>query len=352
MSCQDCGSKLPEDALFCPRCGSAVAGPPVALGQGGRAEELSAAQTSLSSSQGSARTGVVAPSGVVALKCPSCGAPIAPRFGEMIITCEYCGNGITLGSEGWKNIQKHTMLPLKISDKDTVVSTIHALMNKGILRWHIWERSTLEELTLSYVPYWIVSVSARTSIVAADTTAQIANVAAAAAIMGTAAGAAGRGRRGGALDAAILGGVMAGTMGRGGGAGVKAYQMSENHNYPVVALKALTEYQPHEFEFALQERQLFEVSKVPKGVKILNGDVGEQDAKQQARTLVDQLQSQKAHEKYSMIQQLKTEIEVGDAELLHVPAWMARYRFKDKKKIVVVIDGNSGAPIHTVGLED
>jgi len=62
---------------------------------------------------------------------------------------------------------------------------------------------------------------------------------------------------------------------------------------------------------------------------MLNGDVGEQDAKQQARTLVEQLQSQKAHKKYSMIQQLKTEIQVGDAELLHVPAWLARCRFKD-----------------------
>src|SRR3989454_12315554 len=47
------------------------------------------------------------------LKCPSCAAPIAPKFGEMIITCEYCGSSITLGSGGWSNIQKQTMLPLR-----------------------------------------------------------------------------------------------------------------------------------------------------------------------------------------------------------------------------------------------
>ena len=128
--------------------------------------------------------------------------------------------------------------------------------------------------------------------------------------------------------------------------------MSENHNYPVVALRAFKEFQPHDFEFALQERQLFEPSKLPKGVKVLNGDVGEEDAKQQARTLVDQLQSQKAHEKYHMIQQIKTEIDVGEAELLHVPVWLGRYIFKGTNKIVVIVDANSGAPIHTVGLDD
>ena len=267
-----------------------------------------------------------------------------------MITCQYCGNSITLGAEGWRNIQKHTVLPLKVSDQKVVESTIHDLMNKGILRWHIWERSTVEEMTLSYVPYWIILVSARTSIVAVDTTAQIASAATTAAILGTAAGVS-HGHRGRGMDAVILGGVLAGTMGSHTGSATKAYQMSENHNYPVVALRALTDYQPHDFEFALQERQLFEVSKLPKGVKVLNGDVGEQDAKQQARTLVDQLQSQKAHKKYSMIQQLNTEIEVGDAELLHVPVWMGRYHFKDNK-IVVIVDGNSGKPIHTVGIDD
>jgi hypothetical protein len=290
----------------------------------------------------------------MSLKCPGCGAPVSPRFGEMIITCEYCGSSVTLGSEGWKNIQNHTMLPLRVTDKEVVSSTIHALMNEGLLRWHVWERSTLEELTLSYVPYWIISVSARTSIVAVDTTAQIATVAATAALLG-AAGAGNRGHRGGGgvLDAAILGGVVTGSMGRAGGAAnTKAYQMSENHNFPVVALRAFKELQPHDFEFALQERQLFEPSKLPKEVKVLNGDVGEADAKQQARTLVDQLQSQKAHEKYHMIQQIKTEIDLGDAELLHVPVWLGRYVFKGKKKIVVIVDANSGSPIHTVGLDD
>lgn len=344
MFCSRCGSQLPDDAAFCHKCGSAV------VRSGG---ELTGFQTV--SSSASKTTATLAPSGATSLKCPSCGAPISPKFGEMILTCEYCGDSVTLGREGWKNINKHTVLPLKVTDKEVVGSTIHEVMNEGVLRWHVWERSTLDELTLNYVPYWIISVSARTKIVAVDTATQFATVAATAAILGTAAaGAGGHGRRGGnPLDAAILGGVLAGGMGRGvGAAAVKAYQMNENHNYPVVALRAFTEFQPHDFEFALQERQIFESSKLIKGVKVLNGDVGEEDAKQQAKVLVDQLQSQKAHSKYNMIQQIDTEIDVGEAELLHVPVWVGRYTFKGKKKIAVIVDANSGSPIHTVGLDD
>lgn len=51
-----------------------------------------------------------------------------------------------------------------------------------------------------------------------------------------------------------------------------------------------------------------------------------------------------------MIQQINTEIDVGEAELLHVPVWAAKYDFKGKK-IVLVVDGNSGGLIHSVGLD-
>lgn len=334
LHCSKCGSRLPNDAAFCHKCGS---------------------PTSHDGSTKPARSRVVARSGVFSLKCPSCGAPLTPSFGEMILTCEYCGSGVALGSQGWANIRKHTILPLRITSKAVVDSTIHSLMNEGLLRWHVWERSRQEDLSLVYVPYWIVSVSARTSIVAVDATGQLATTVATAAILGSVAAAGGRGgRRGSAMDAAILGGVVAGSMGRRGGraANTRAYQMSENHNYPVVAVRAFNELQPPDYEFALRERLLFDRSKVPRGVKVLNGDVGEEDAKQQARTLVDQLQSQKAHEKYRMIQQISTDIDIGQAELLHAPVWVGRYLFKRKRKIVVIVDANSGSPINSVGLDD
>ena len=141
--------------------------------------------------------------------------------------------------------------------------------------------------------------------------------------------------------------MMAGGM--GGRGPTKAIQMNENYNYPIVALKSLTVYQPRDYSFALEERDMFDISKYPKGIKVLNGDISEDAAKYQAKTLVEQVQSQKAHAKYHMIQQMSSYEDVLDAELLHAPIWFVRYDHKGNQ-IVLVLDANSGNVINSLGL--
>ncbi|MGB8779405.1 MAG: hypothetical protein WCD81_02015 [Candidatus Bathyarchaeia archaeon] len=265
------------------------------------------------------------------------------------------------------------MLLLKVASVDEVNKIITPMMDKGLLHRHLHEDSKQEEMSLTYVPYWIVSVSARTSITATDETAQIAQTATTAALMGVIfggmGGGFGGGRRGGfggggrrafeggfgtgGLLTGVLGlkriRIMAFGMGMGRGGMKKTEQMDTNYNFPVIALKALTDYQPRDYQFNLEGRALFDISKLPKDVKILNGDIGEDVAKSQAKTLVDQLQSQKAHAKYHMIQSINTESDVGDVELLHAPVWFAKYDHKGNK-IVLVIDANSGRVINSFGL--
>ena len=335
MFCPKCGAQLPDDAGFCLKCGTRVG--------------VAQAQQQAPASQQQ----VIAPAAATSLKCPSCGAPITPKFGEMLITCEYCGTGVSLGNEGWKGINKHTMLPLKIAQQDDVLKEIHSLMDKGFLHRHLQEDSTLQEMNVALVPYWLIPVSARTSLVAVDMAAEAGSIATTAALAGIMGGAIGGGRRGygggGLVTGMVLGTMMSGGGFGGGGQGNRrAYQMNNDYDFPTVAMKALTEYQPKDYQFNLADRVLFDASKV-KGVKVLNGDVGEDVAKMQAKTLVDQLQSEKAHAAHHMIQQLQTESDVGEAELLHAPVWFARYGHKNGK-IVLVIDGNSGGVINSIGL--
>jgi hypothetical protein len=321
-------------------------------------------------SQSAPKAPVLAPMDATSLKCPNCGAPISPKFGEMVITCEYCGSGVTLGNTGWTSIQKSTMLPIKFADKDPMMAKIHELMDKGFLHRHMQEQSTLQEMTLSMVPYWIVPVSARTSITAANMLQQTAQTATTAALFGVVLGGFGGGFGGGggggfrprrmwspslppirlSLGTARLGMFMGGGMMGGGGGARKAEEMDNNYNFPVVALKALTEYQPRDYVFNLTDRTLFDVSKIPKGIPILNGDVGEEDAKNQAKTYVDQAQSQKAHDKYHMIQQMHTDMDVGEAELLHAPIWFARYDHKGER-VALAFDANSGMLMTSIGLK-
>ena len=335
MYCLKCGAQLPDDAVFCSRCG---------------ASQSSQAKMTQQSGGYANPVQVLAPSTATSLKCPSCGAPIAPKFGEMIITCEYCGSSVTLGSSGWANIQKQTMLPLRIQTTDDISARVRSMMDTGLLHRHLQESSNLEEMNLSVVPYWLVAASARTSLIATDMVAEGATVATTAALFGVMAGMGG-GRRGGfggpLLTGAVLGSMMGG--GIGGGGQRRAMQMDDNYNFPIVALKALTSYQPHDYQFSLQDRTLFDISQYPKGIKVLNGDISEDSAKYQAKTLVDELQSQKAHAKYHMIQQIQSQVDVSDTELLHVPVWFVRYDHKGNK-IVLVIDGNSGSAINSIGL--
>ena len=292
----------------------------------------------------------------------------------MVITCEYCGSGVVLGNQGWTNIQKHTMLSLKIASVDQVNGIITPLMDKGLLHRHLQQNSKQEEMNLSYVPYWIVPVSARTSVVAANVAAQVGQTATTAALMGIIVGGmgggGGRGGFGGGGRRRAFSGLGEGAsalfqgafalvpirafgmgMGMGYGGGTrKAEQMDANYSFPVVALKALTEFQPRNYQFDLEGRTLFDISKIPKSIKVLNGDISEDVAKSQAKTLVDQLQSEKAHAKYHMIQQINTQSDVGDAELLHAPIWFARYDHKGKK-VVLVLDANSGRVINSLGLD-
>jgi len=369
MNCPNCGTQLPDGAAFCYKCGSSVA-------PAGGAQPAQQGGGGVSVQQ---RSGpVLAPADATALKCPSCGAPISPKFGEMVITCEYCGTSITLGNQGWKDIQKHTMLPITVT-KERVEAEVQAMMDKGIFRHHLHQDSTLEEMTATFIPYWIIPVSARTQIVAVDEMQQVGQIATTAALIGVLGGfGGGRGGFGGGMGrrrsfdmASLLGsarsslmggmrgglipGALPGTMfygmgmGMGGGGARKTFQLDMNYNFPVVAMKDLTEYQPHDYTFALSQRVIFDVSKIDKSIKVLNGDISEDVAQGQAKTLVDQLQSQKAHEAHHMIQQIHTDMDVSEGELLHVPVWFVRYDHKGNK-IVFVLDGNSGAAINSLGL--
>lgn len=344
MYCIKCGTELPLDAKFCYKCG-AVQNAPGETGAQPQAQKP-ADQPSRS---------VIALATVTELKCPGCGAPIKPQFGEMVITCEYCGTSVTLADKGWENIQKHTMLPIKMDQQDKVLTDIRNVMDKGLLRRHFSEDAKLEEINLSIVPYWIVPVSARTTYTAVDVYAQVGTIATTAALFGVMGGAFGGGRgRGinvgtGLLEGTLIGSMVGGGMG-GGNSSTRAYSLNQNYQFPVVAMKALDEYQPKSYEFELDDRTLFEAGKFPKGIKIMNGDVGEEAAIYEAKTNVNQLQYTKVHAQHHMVQSLHTDMDTSDPELMHVPVWFARFERKGKK-IVVVVDGHSGGIVNSIGLD-
>ncbi|MGI0054019.1 MAG: zinc ribbon domain-containing protein, partial [Thermoplasmata archaeon] len=241
MECPHCHATLPDDARFCSRCGQSI-GPSAAASP---------------AAPSSAGTAPVAAAGVQMLKCPACGAPITPIFGEMVITCSYCGGSITLGGAGWKEISKHTMLTPTIVDRAGALKIVHDALDQGLFHRHAFEESTIAQEKLSFVPFWIIPSSASTNYQYQDIAVGIGSTVgsiAAAELLGSALGG---GRGGGFMVMPMMMGPPVNP--------TRSDTLTGSYEFPVVAVKGMTAYQPRDYQFALSERTFFDRKGLPHG---------------------------------------------------------------------------------------
>jgi len=323
MFCIKCGQQLPDDAKFCFKCGS-----PTPMGGGAPAPAAKATPT----------TTPAAPAGVEAFKCPSCGAPLKPVFGETVITCDYCGSSVTLGGNGWKEISEHTMLVPKLVDPEAMLAIVRNFIDTGFFSRKKFEESKIVDQKLSMVPYWILPVSATTNYQYQDVAVGVGSTVATMALSAAIGGAINRGR-GGAFIPIMAGPTVNPT---------RQDTITGTYEYPVLAVRALTNYQPKEYTFALTERTFFDRKAVPNGATILNGDLTEEAARNAAKSYVTQLQSEAAHKRHRMVSHFQSDVQVTDGELLHAPIWQVTLDHKGDRSIILV-DAHSGRVMNTPG---
>lgn len=326
MYCSRCGTQVPDNAQFCYRCGAPMSGtsPPTAGGAYG--------------SPGMAGMGAppppppppAAPTAPKDLKCPSCGAPLQPGLGDAVLTCQYCGATVSIAGTGWKPVTQHSMLMPQLLDQDTALKIVRASMDAGFFHGHRFEDSKVTEAKFVFAPYWIVPSAATTrfsyqegAMPAGGTIGTMA----ASALIGNALS---RGR----------GEVFVPVMGGSGMSPTRQDQLSGNYQFPVVAVKGYTEYQPKSYQFNLQARQPYKKENIPGGATVLNGDVGEAEAQAAARAYVAQMQADAVRKKHFNVSSLQSQVEVGEPELLHAPVWYFNLDHKGKPAVLLV-DGNA-----------
>ena len=331
MFCNACGAPNPDGSAFCDRCGRPLAA------AGGMAP-------------GGGAPGAPAPPPPAAaganafdmkdLKCKSCGAPLHPSSGDAVVVCEYCGSTIALSGAGWKAIQNHSMLVPQVIDQGGALAACKRWMDTGFLHHKDFETAKLLEAKVQVVPYWIVPASAVTHYVYEDAgveAAEIGGSIAAAALIGGAMG----GRGGGGM---MVPGMMIGMgMSGGGNMAKRAGELAGDFQFPIIAVKGLGNYQPKEYQFDLTARLPYDKRKLPGGLPVLNGDVSEDDAKFQAKNLVVALQAQKAHAQHRLIENLSTEVNVSDGELLHAPVWYMSFQLKNGRQEMLTVDAHRNA---------
>jgi ribosomal protein L37AE/L43A len=340
MNCPRCGTPLPANARFCYACGANLGAPsPVpppppgypAYGGGGGPGGFGPMPGPPPPPP------AAAPSAPRELKCPSCGAPITPEMGEAVVTCAYCGGTVSLAGTGWKAVTKHSMLMPSAMEPETAIAAIKAAMDQGMFHHHEFEDSKIVDSKLQFVPFWIVPVSATTSFTYQDMTASVGGTVgtiAAAELLGSALGG---GRGGGFVPFVVAPPVNA----------TRQDQISGQYEFPIIAARGLAQFQPKDYQFALDSRQPFNRSAVPGGAPLLNGDLDQASAQQAARAHVMQLQAEAARKRHHMVQQIQTQCDTADPELVHVPIW--RFVIDHKGQTVsYIIDGHQNRVMLTI----
>jgi hypothetical protein len=96
------------------------------------------------------------------IRCSNCGAPVEFHPGELIATCKYCGF-TTVIETGQAFTFEHSLL-LNRFDQAQIEEPIKGWMRSGFLKpSDLARRAKIVEKNLVYLPFWVVSVEAKTT---------------------------------------------------------------------------------------------------------------------------------------------------------------------------------------------
>lgn len=232
------------------------------------------------------------------IRCSHCGAPIAFEPGEMIATCKYCGY-TTVIETGQTFTFEHSML-LNKYDPTQVEEPIKDWMRAGFLKPpDLAKRSKIVEKTLIYLPFWVVSMEAKSN--------------------------------------------YKGVFERISPPVVKEGKIEKNYDWLVLARKA-SEFPTKEYDVPLQGKIPYDFRKIEAFAKVLNSEIDKNDAVELARQQVEEHHRYLAQQDVDRIIEMKNEMEINQVVYLHAPIWFVKYEYKGKV-YQLLIDGATGTTI-------
>ncbi len=232
------------------------------------------------------------------IHCSHCGAPIPFKPGEILATCKYCGYTVVIET-GQPFTFEHSIL-LNKYDLASVNTPILDWMRTGFLKpSDLAKKSKIMEKDLVYLPFWVVSVEAKSS--------------------------------------------YKGVFERIAPAVVKEGKIEKAYSWLVLARKA-TEFPTKEYDVPLEGKIPFDFRKIEGFAKVLNSEVDRDDAVELARQQIDQHHRYLAQEDVDKIIDMNTTIDVKQVVYLHAPIWFVKFEYKGKL-YQLLFDGASGTVI-------
>jgi hypothetical protein len=232
------------------------------------------------------------------IKCSHCGAPIAFEPGEMLATCKYCGFTVVIET-GQPFTFEHSLL-LNKYDPAQVEEPARSWMREGFLKpSDLARKSKIVGKELIYLPFWVVSVQARSS--------------------------------------------YKGIFERITPAVEKEGTIEKEYDWLVLARKA-TEFPTRDYEVPLEGKIPYDFRRIEAFAKVLNSEMDKNGAEEQAKQEIEGNHRFLAQQDVDKIVEMKTDLKVQESVYLHAPLWFIKYEYKGKD-YQLIVDGATGTPV-------
>jgi len=232
------------------------------------------------------------------IRCSHCGAPVQFSPGELVATCKYCGF-TTVIETGQAFTFEHSLL-LNRYDEKQIEDQIREWMRGGFLKpSDLAKKSRLLEKNLFYLPFWVVSVEAKSA--------------------------------------------YKGVFERIAPPIVKEGTVEKEYNWLVLARKA-TEFPTHEYDVPLEGKIPFDFRRVEGFAKVLNSEIDKDEALERAKQEIEAHHRFLLQQDVDKIVEIKTDYTVKQEVYLHAPIWFIKYEYKGNA-LNLIIDGSTGTAL-------
>jgi DNA-directed RNA polymerase subunit RPC12/RpoP len=229
------------------------------------------------------------------IKCSHCGAPVEFKPGEIIATCRYCGF-TTVIETGQAFTFEHSLI-LNRFDLKSIDGPIQNWMSGGFLKpGDLAKKSKITERDLVYVPFWVVSVEAKST--------------------------------------------YKGIFERIAPVIVKEGTISKEYDWLVLAREA-SGFPTREYQVPLEGKIPFDFRKIEGFAKLLNSEMDRDVALEVAKQQIEEHHRFLLQQDVDKIIEIKTEVTAKQEVYLHAPIWFIKYEYKGKV-YQLILEGTVG----------
>ncbi len=229
------------------------------------------------------------------IQCSHCGAPVQFNPGEIIATCKYCGF-TTVIETGQAFTFEHSLILNKF-DPASVEDPIKDWMASGFLKpSDLARKSKITEKNLVYLPFWVVSVEAKSS--------------------------------------------YKGIFERIAPAIVKEGTIDKEYDWLVLAREA-SGFPTREYEVPLEGKIPYDFRRIEGFAKVLNSEMDRDEALELTRQQIDTHHRFLLQQDVDRVVEMKTDVNLKQMVYLHAPVWFVKYEYKGGD-FQLLIDAASG----------